>query len=136
MMMPVNLSHNALRRAMLFIGPVLAPLFCVPLAHADSVKQFDAVLHENGHDKVVGQVSLDAAARLAVVKVEPDRAEWLGQLANEVNKTDVMHADVAPRAGSPDYTSASRVITRGDPDFAAALESYIHTYYSLDLRPR
>jgi hypothetical protein len=127
---------NITRRALIGTLASLASVSLASVAYGEPIQSFDAVLHQGNHEVTVGRMTLDPRARLAVVSAEPDRADWLRRLAVEVNATDVMHVDVAPTPDAPTFTSASRIIRRGDPEFVPALKNYIRTYYDIEMRPR
>jgi hypothetical protein len=109
-------------------------LLAVSLPHANAARTLTAVLHEGDRETVVGQVTLDDRARIAVVASQPGREEWLRRLTQRMNEKNVMHIDAPPPKGSPRETLASRNVRRDDPAFVPALKTYLRTYYDLELR--
>jgi hypothetical protein len=100
----------------------------------DCPKTYEVVQREDGEERAVGVVTLDAAGRLGFVSSSAD-AE-LRTIVDELNKEDVMHEDAAPPADAPRFAEATRPIKRGDERFVPALREHLRRYHGLELRPK
>ena len=98
---------------------------------------FTAILIEGDHEIPLGTVAIDAAGLVRILdsaKASAAAAGKLQRMVDEVNAKKIVHIDVPPREGAPEFTLASAIIKRGDPRFVSALLDYALTYYGIELR--
>lgn len=101
-------------------------------------RRFSAVLRdEKGRETPLGTVALDSAGMMSVEgssgSAKGSGADKLRRMVDEVNAAKVLHIDVAPREDAPEFTLASAIIKRGDPQFVDALKEQARTYYGIEL---
>lgn len=106
-------------------------LLCAPAASAQ--ERLAAVAGRP--PALVGHVELDPRGSILVLDAAPSRATWLREVASRMNRKGVLHVEAAPPPGAPRFTSASRLIRRGEPEFVPALKDYLRVYYGIELRP-
>jgi hypothetical protein len=96
--------------------------------------RYAAILHEDGRETRLGAVDIDDKGVIhAEAGAEADRK--FERFIEESNAAKIMHIDVPPRPGAPEFTLASAIIPRGDPRFIDALKEQATTYYGIELRP-
>ena len=104
-------------------------------AHETPVLTFDvySVDEDTDEETRIGKVEYGPGGMLAVLEADPDQAEFLNNIADNLNRKDVMVEKLPPGPEAPRYGLSSRAVQRTDPDFLPVLQNYLKTYYGLSL---
>jgi hypothetical protein len=86
---------------------------------------------EDGLLAALGIVSIASDGRLEVLGAEPDEAEDLQDVVDELNGKAFIGVEVAPGDDEPDHAIVKRAVTRDDPAFLDALAGYLERYYDI-----
>jgi len=97
---------------------------------------FEVIETDEDAQTSLGVVTLDAQGMLAIVSLEPDPDGQLQTIVEELNREEVLHQDAAPPAGARQFEVFSRTVTRGTPEFLAALREHLQRYFGIELRPK
>jgi len=106
------------------------------MSEASTQTQYLAVKHDQGGERVVGTVALDADATMHVQPSDPEEGPKLERAAREMNQSTVLHTASVPPEGAPRFSVASRIVKRGDPDFVTLMMDELRKYYAIELRPQ
>lgn len=97
---------------------------------------FDVIFTDEDDKEVnIGRVEADPTFRLKIVSAAPEHKEFLEETMELVNDKTVLHVEAAPPEGAPKFAVYSREVERGKPEFAAEMQSYLASYYDLNLKP-
>jgi hypothetical protein len=102
---------------------------------SDFPRRYDVVYRGGGAAQPAGVVTMGADGRLSVVSAEPEFAEKLGIVVNNMNAMQYEHVEAPAPADAPRYALYSRAIGRGDPQFVPAMMKHLTSSYDLELRP-
>ncbi len=80
----------------------------------------------------IGKAEYGPGGMLTVVQADPDQAEFLNNVADNLNRKVAM-VEKLPGLESSRYGLSSRAVQRTDPEFLAVLQNYLKTYYGLSL---
>lgn len=97
---------------------------------------FDVIFTDEDEKEMnIGRVEADPSFTLKIVSAVPEHKEFLEETVDLVNEKKVLHVEAAPPEGAPKFAVFSKQIERGKPEFAAEMQTYLASYYDLNLKP-
>ncbi len=99
-------------------------------------RTFEAIEHDEGKQRSLGIVTMDANGVLCIVSMQPDESEQLQTIVDELNAEDTLHEEAVPPAGARQFEVFTRPIPRGAEGFVPALLDHLQRYHGIELRPK
>ena len=97
---------------------------------------FDVIFTDEDDKEIkIGQVEADPSFKLKIVSAAPEHKEFLEETLDLVNDKKLLHVEAPPPEGAPKFAVFSKQIERGKPEFASEMQSYLSSYYDLNLKP-
>jgi hypothetical protein len=96
------------------------------------------ILHDDDDEETateIGEASLGEDGALTIMRADPQHAEMLADMAEEVNGMDDINVEMPPPEGARPMTKYTRKVERGAEEFPDALRGFLRTYFDVELRP-
>lgn len=101
-------------------------------------REFDAVQHDGGGERVLGVVTMAGDGRMSIVSAGGADAgsETLETVVGELNRESTLHVPMAPPAGARQFEVFTGVVERGSGEFVPAMLAFLRKYHDIELRAR
>jgi len=97
---------------------------------------FDVIFTDEDEKEInIGRVEADPSFKLKIVSAAPEHKEFLEETVDLVNDKKVLHVEAPPPKNAPKFAVYSKQVERGKPEFASEMQSYLSSYYHLNLKP-